>query len=83
MAMARIVKLPVEGRDPVDALEVDFKPVSEQWDEYELADGGRVRVKTVVQRIYRIVDSEGKATRTPDGDPAVVVRHGTLIVSSD
>lgn len=81
--MAKIVKLPVEGGESVSAIEVDFKPVREDWDEHELADGGRVRLKTVVQRIFRIVDSEGRPTNTPEGDPAIVVRHGTMIVASD
>jgi hypothetical protein len=79
----KIVKLKIENGQTVDAIEVDFVPKSENWAEYDLADGGRVRVKTVVQRIFRIVDDEGRPTRTDDGDPAVVVRHGALIVSSD
>lgn len=81
--MAKIVHIPIEGGKSVDAIEQPFTPVREEWDEYELADGGRIRIKTVVQRIYRIVDSEGRATTNPDGDPAVVVRHGTIIVASD
>lgn len=81
--MAKIVKLPVEGGESVSAIEVDFKPVREDWDEYELADGGRVRLKTVVQRIFRIVDADGRPTTNAEGDPAIVVRHGTMIVASD
>jgi hypothetical protein len=76
--MARIVKIRL-GEQEVDAIELDFSIKREEWNEYELADGGRVRIKTSVAKIFRVLDSNGKPAFLPDGDPAVVVRHNSEI----
>jgi hypothetical protein len=80
--MAKIVKLNVGGQE-IDAVEQAFDISSEDWSVYKLADGGIVRVKTTVQKIYRVVDANGKATFSPEGDPNVLVKHSTQIVASD
>lgn len=70
------------GRE-VNIQEVQFEIKNEDWNEYILLDGGRVRVKTVVQRIHRIVDDEGKSLKDAHGEPEIVVRHTSQVVSSD
>ena len=80
--MHRKVRIPLPDGQQVDAVELEFKTVREEWNDYELADGGRVRVKTSVMKVFRILDAEGKPGFTPDGDPWVIVRHKSDISAS-
>ena len=70
------------GDNEVLAIEAQFEIGREEWNEYKLLDGGTVRVKTTVQRIFRIVDAEGKQKYSDEGDPQVIVRHKSDIVAS-
>ena len=71
------------GDREVNAREEDFEIVREGWNEYRLLDGGSVRVKTTVARIFRVLDDDGRPIYDQDGDPQVVVRHNTQIVAAD
>jgi len=71
------------GSNVLDVDEQDFEIAREEWNEYKLLDGGTVRVKTTVARIFRVVDADGKPKRSPEGDPEIVVRHNTQIVAID
>lgn len=71
------------GDQEYDAIELDFEIAKENWNEYKLLDGGIVRLKTTAQKIFRVLDQQGKPARAPDGDPFLVVRHATQVVSSD
>lgn len=63
----------------------DFEIAKEDWNDYRLTDGGRVRIKTTVQKIFRVVDSNGQPLPSPDGsgEPWMAVRHNTQVASSD
>ena len=78
--MPPIVKVNAGGQE-VDAIEVDFEIKREEWNEYTLLDGGVVRVKTTVNRILRVVDSEGNGRNNQDGSPMIVVSHKSDVVS--
>ena len=80
--MPKVAKIKV-GDKSFDALEQPFEIGREEWNEYKLLDGGLVRVKTTVQRIYRILDSEGKPAYNDEGDPHMIVRHKSDVVSSE
>lgn len=67
----------------VDVTDEDFEIVTEPWNEYRLLDGGRVRVKTTIHKIYRVLDANGKQKISPDGDPEVLVRHNAQIVATE
>jgi len=64
----------------LDVSEEDFEIVSENWNEYKLLDGGTVRLKTTVQRIFKVLDAAGNPKTDPDGDPEFLVRHSSQIV---
>ena len=81
--MARTTKIQINDGEDHDAYEMDFDILSEQWNEYQLQDGSRVRVKVSALKIYRILDTEGRPAYTSDGDPLVWVRYNTNIVSSE
>ena len=50
--MAKIVKMPFQGRE-IDATELKFDTVKEEWNEYKCEDGSVVRLKTVASKIFR------------------------------
>lgn len=57
-----------------DVIEVPFEIVKEPWAEYEMLDGGRLRVRHILQRLFVVVDDDGKPAMNDDGDPLVLVR---------
>lgn len=65
-----------------DAVEVGFEIRKEDWAEYEVADGGRVRLKTTVSRIAKVVDAGGNPVPDPQGRLTYFVEHNTQVVSS-
>ena len=81
--MGRVTKIQINDGEDRDALELDFEIQNEQWNDYKLQDGSRVRVKISALKIFRILDDEGKPAYTPDGDPFVWVRYSTNIVSGE
>jgi hypothetical protein len=74
-------RLTIQVRDSkLDVIEEEFTTVKEDWNEYELSDGTLVRLKTTAQRIFRVLDTDGKPAITPDGEPFLVVRHQAQVV---
>ena len=80
--MPQIIRINAGGQE-VDAIEVDFEIAREEWNEYKLLDGGKVRVKTTVNRIMRVVDEKGNGRNNADGTPMFVVSHKSDVVSRD
>ena len=78
--MPRVIKIKVGNRE-VDAVEQQFDIQREEWNEYKLLDGGTVRLKTSVQRIFRMVDPKGKPAYNDQGDPNMIVRHKSEVVA--
>ncbi len=79
--MNKVLTVLVKGQE-VQAREMDFSIRSEPWNEYILLDGGRVRVKCVVQRILRVLDEEGNPKSNPDGTPQIVIVSANSVISS-
>jgi hypothetical protein len=71
--MAKMMKMDVGGTIR-DVIEVPFEIVKEPWAEYEMLDGGRLRVRHILQRLFVVCDEEGKPATDEAGDPIVVVR---------
>ena len=74
-------KTKIDGRDMVVGDE-KFRTVTEDWNEYETVSGVIVRVKTVVHKIGRIRDQNGKPVFTAEGDPHMAVRSQIQVVTS-
>lgn len=81
-ALPRIEKVRLPDGEH-DAIEVDFEIAREDWNDYRLADGGRVRVKVVVSKVFRVLDAEGKPANQPNGEPFLVIRHVIQVAASD
>ena len=79
--MGQVIKLTSNGIE-YNALEASFEIGREEWNNYKLLDGGTVRVKTTVARIYLVVDDKGQQLYNPDGSPMVLVNHKSDVVSS-
>jgi hypothetical protein len=67
-------KMKWQGKD-VNALEVRFKSIHEDWNEYDLEDGSTVKMKTVVSEIVRLENEYD-----PEGNPVYNVKAGNLVV---
>ena len=79
--VAEVRKLNVNGTER-DAIEVQFEIRREDWAEYEFVDGGTMRAKTTVKRIWQVIDEQGNHVRHPNGDRFLVVEHSTEVVTS-
>jgi hypothetical protein len=80
--MPKRVTVNINGQER-EAVEVDFTIKREDWNEYELADGGRVRMRTAVHRMLRVLDQDGRPARNEAGDPFIIVQSQNAVVASD
>lgn len=63
--------------------EVDFKTISDQWDIYETSDDNTLRMKTVLLKVYRLVEDDNQPSRNPiTGDPEYYVNTTINVVAS-
>ena len=54
----------------IDALDLNFKVIKEDWNVYELEDGTELRVRINVSKISRGIDPKtGEAFIQPTGEP--------------
>jgi|APFre7841882630_1041343.scaffolds.fasta_scaffold13533_4 hypothetical protein len=74
--MERNIKVPFEGKI-VEGLEMDFKSVKEDWNEYQVNDGAIIRMKVVVTNIAKIPDKYD-----PEGNPIYVVKSSNVLSTS-
>lgn len=72
-------RFPVGDRE-MDGIEIEFEPVKEPWSEYQLQDGGRFKMRLTVQRVFQLLDDEGKHARTPTGERFLVVESQNQLV---
>lgn len=70
----------VSGKE-IEAAEVPFRVVREDWNEYALDGGIRVRVKASVAKIGRQIDAVGNFAVNDYGEPAVLVRYVLEVVT--
>ncbi|MGV0985016.1 MAG: hypothetical protein ACOYB2_10705 [Limnohabitans sp.] len=72
-------KITLNGQEH-DCVEVPFEVKSEPWCEYELLDGGRLRVRNIVVRVWMVLGADGKPLLNADGDPTVIANTQTVNV---
>lgn len=70
------------GDKQFDGRDEPFETVREEWNEYKLADGRRVRAKLVIQRITQALDENGNVLCNEEGDPIIVAKHAIHILSA-
>jgi len=69
----REVEIPYEG-ETVKALELDFSTESDHWGEYTTEQSVRIKMRSVVSRIYRLTEKV-----RPDGSPIHVLQGSVVI----
>lgn len=74
--MERSIKVPFEGKI-VEGVELDFKTIKEEWNEYQVTDGSIIRMKVVVTNITRVTDRYDN-----DGNPIYVVKSSNVLTVS-
>lgn len=70
------VKIAFQG-ESLDADDLSFERVKEEWSSYETEDGATVKLKHVVTKIYRLCDK-----KKDDGSP-IYVLMGDIVLASD
>jgi hypothetical protein len=63
--------------------ELDFEIVREDWNEYQLTDGSYMKIKTIVKKVYWILDNTGNRRYTEEGDPFLLVSSVNQVVASE
>jgi len=74
--MERTIKVRFEEKI-VEALDMDFKSVKEDWNEYQINDGTIIRMKVVVTNIAKLTDKYDN-----DGNPIYVVKSSNVLAVS-
>lgn len=69
----RPTKIQFQGK-MVDAFEVEFTSLREDWNIYQVADGSKIRAKTVVSNIYRV-----PGVYDAQGNPLYVITSGNVV----
>lgn len=53
--------------------ELSFRAIKEEWNEYEVEDGAKLRFRTIVTKVIRT------EKRTETGDPLYIVRSSNVV----
>lgn len=71
------IKISLFGQD-IEATDVPISKSTENYNEYELADGSTIRLKVVATAVLRL---DGQYT--PEGDPIYLVKNGQVVTVVD
>lgn len=63
--------------------EVNFNIEKEDFNFYRLDNGTSVKVKTIVGKIFQVVDRDGKNMYTMEGDPYIIVRSVNQVFATE
>jgi hypothetical protein len=66
----------------IRGFEIEYETDKENWSQYTLADGTRVRAKFSVVKMFRLVDEKDQPAFDLNGDPDVFVSGGIIVVAS-
>lgn len=78
--MPQMRQFPVGDGREMNGIEIEFDPKREQWNEYELRDGGRFKMRVTVQRVFQLLDENGQPAKSPVGDRMLVVESNNQLV---
>ena len=71
-------KIMLEGVE-YNVEDVSYETVKENWNEYRLESGEKLRVKLVTSGVLRVLDDTGLPLLAPDGTPRLFVKHKQVI----
>lgn len=61
----------------VDGVELDFKTIREEWNEYQIGDGSSVRVKLVMTNIVKLKDKYDAT-----GNPIYLLKSSNVVAAT-
>jgi hypothetical protein len=71
------------GEGEIFAEDLEYQTIKEDWNIYKLEDGTTLRIKMVVENIYRALMDDKKTIRyTPKGEPMYTARW-TAVMTPD
>jgi hypothetical protein len=73
--MERRTRINFGGRD-VDATQLDFKTIKEEWNEYQASDGTTLKIKIVLTDVYKLDQYD------QDSNPIYVVKSSNVLATS-
>jgi hypothetical protein len=80
MSSRKTVSLIESPIGEIEAEDLEYSTVKEDWNVYDLQDGSRIKVKLSVAKISRGIDPKtGKAYFLPNGEPLYNVRWNVNI----
>ena len=79
MAKTKTVRI---GKQEFLVADEGFKTLIDDWNEYETASGIKVRVRLIVNQLYRLLDKDGKPVFDSQGDPSVLVHSQNIVVAT-
>jgi len=71
----REVEISHEG-ETVRAYELEFTTESENWGEYKTEEGHRIKMRSIVARVYRLIEKVHE-----DGTP-IHILHGSVVMDT-
>ena len=74
--MERSIKVSYEGK-MVEGVDIDFKQIKEEWNEYQVADGTTIRMKAVVTNTVRLTNQYDK-----DNYPVYLIKSSNVLTIS-
>ena len=69
------------GGEKLPVQDEEFRVLREDWNEYELASGVRVRVRLTAIRIARVLDGNGQPAFKGE-EPHVAIKHQVLVTAT-
>ena len=79
MSSQNIREMELPGQPKISVVEVEFETVKEDWNEYALADGTKLRVKNVLTRVFMQVDEHGAVIYNEHGEPNVIITGNQVV----
>jgi len=72
-----MVKLSLPDGRTVEAEEVDFEPIKEDWNIYKLKDGRILKVKLVLVKVYKTSEKDPVT-----GDPIYIITSTNVVTTT-
>lgn len=63
--------------------ELEFSTAKEEWNEYRTTSGMKVKMKSVVLKMYWILDAQSNRMYTPEGEPFIIISSNNQVVASE
>ena len=75
-------KQEIDGKEH-EVREESFEIIRQDWSEFRLEGGVRLRVKPEVMKVFRALDDNGKPAYNAQGDPLLLVRAQISVTATE